>query len=491
MALHLQNTLSRSREPFEPLEAGKVKMYVCGPTVYNYIHVGNARPLVFFDVVRRYLELQGYEVTFILNYTDVDDKIIERAATEKVPWTEITRKYIEAYEADMRALGVKPPTKMPRVSETIPQIIRITEGLVKNGSAYVEDGEVFFSVRHFAPYGKLSGKKVDDLMAGARVEVGLKKKDPLDFTLWKPRKTPDEPAWESPWGLGRPGWHIECSAMSMEFLGETFDIHGGGMDLIHPHHENEIAQSEALTKKPLCRYWLHNNMLSVDNEKMSKSIGNIFLTRDFVRQFMAETLKFLLLSGHYRSTIDFSERNIRDAQTALHRYYKTVKRAEALLAQPVKANPNVSTEENKLKAQGDAFETTWREMMDDDLNTARVFGAVFEYVRALNAAVDRKGMVWTPSLKAVTEQFLANMQKLGSVLNLFSQPQAEFLSELRTTLIAQKGLDAGQIEAQIQARIDARKNKDFAAADRIRDELIAQGVELRDNPTGTEWDVVP
>lgn len=477
MSLQLHNSLTRTKEIFTPIKPNEVGMYVCGPTVYNYIHVGNARPLVFFDVTRRYLEYCGYKVTFVLNFTDIDDKIIEKSRNEKVSFTEVIEKYIQAYRDDMQSLGIAPFSHMPRVTEHIPGIIKIVEGLIANGMAYVEDGEVFYSVRNFKGYGKLSGKNIDDLMSGARVEVGVKKKDPLDFSLWKPRKTEDEPAWDSPWGKGRPGWHIECSAMSMAFLGETFDIHGGGMDLIHPHHENEIAQSEGFSKKQFANYWLHNNMLSIDNQKMSKSLGNIFLTRDFVKEFGPETLKFLLLSGHYRSTIDFSERNIRDAQVALHRVYSMIRRASSLLTQ-------------KEGTASSDFEAKFKEAMDDDLNTAKVIGMVFEYVRYLNGELDRKGMAKSERGQGLIRSFLADMKMLGSVLNLFNEDPSQFLNNLRVKVVSQKGITPQDIEAKIQERLNARKNKDFATSDRIRDELKDQGIALSDSPTGTEWDVV-
>lgn len=490
MPIYLTNTLTRKRELFTPLVPNKVGMYLCGPTVYNYIHVGNARPLIFFDVVRRYLELSGFEVNFVINFTDIDDKIIERAEKDQTPWSDIIETYIEAYLADMSALGIPKPTAMPRVTENIPQIIKLIEGLVAKGTAYVEDGEVFFSVRQFPDYGKLSGKNLDELVSGTRVEVGVKKRDPLDFTLWKPRKKEGEPSWSSPWGEGRPGWHIECSAMAMEYLGTTFDIHGGGMDLMPIHHENEIAQSEAFTAKPFVRYWLHNNMLNVGDEKMSKSIGNVFLTRDFIKKYLAETLKFVILSGHYRSTIDFSERNIRDAQVALHRFYSALRRVNALVAEAPKPTAQISTEENKLRDFADGFETRWREAMDDDLNTAKVFGLVFEYVRAMNAAIDKKSSAYTPTLKVLGDRFLADFKLLGSVFNLFSEPHEKFLSELREQLLEEKGIKSSEIEQKIQDRIAARQAKDFAKADQIRKDLTAEGIELRDTPIGTDWDVM-
>lgn len=465
-------------------------MYVCGPTVYNFIHIGNARPLVFFDVVRRYLELSGFQVNYVMNFTDVDDKIIERAKREGVPFNDVTTKYIAEYLTDMALLKVKKPTQMPKVSDHLPQIIRIIEGLIEKKMAYVVDGEVFYSVRQFKSYGKLSGKNVDDLIAGARVEVAEKKRDPVDFSLWKPRKVESEPAWESPWGLGRPGWHIECSAMSIEYLGETFDIHGGGMDLIHPHHENEIAQSEGFTEKPFAHYWLHNNMLNMGAEKMSKSLGNILLAREFIQLHSAETLKYMLLSGHYRSVIDFSEQNLRDSQTALHRFYNTLLRCERLDKQtPQSSDAKPTPDEEKALLMAAEFPNRWRQSMDDDFNTAKVFGQVFEYVRAVNAVVDKKSFTLTPSAKKIADSFSAHMKELSEALNVFGENPESYLSQLRSLILMQRGIEPQAIENLIRQRAEARSKKDFATADQIRQKFSEMGVEVRDRGETTEWDV--
>jgi len=491
MSLQVTNTLSGKKEEFVPLKGGEVRMYVCGPTVYNFIHIGNARPLVFFDVVRRYLELRGYKVTHIMNYTDVEDKIIDRARKENTTWDVIVDRYIHEYQTDMKLLKVKQPTEMPRVTGTIPEIVKHIEGLVANGTAYVvDDGEVFYAVRKFATYGKLSGKNIDDLMVGARVEANSVKRDPLDFSLWKPQKAADEPAWDSPWGKGRPGWHIECSAMAIKFLGESFDLHGGGMDLMHPHHENEIAQSEALTEKPYVKYWLHNNMLNMNSEKMSKSLGNILLTREFIEQFSAETLRFMLLSGHYRSVIDFSEKHRKESQTALHRVYTTMLKCEGLKEIEVHPKAQVSTEENKAAEQLANFETRWLEAMDDDFNTAKVMGIVFELVRAMNAYLDRKNFLPTGRTAEIANGFLASMQKLSTVINVFGEDSREFLALMRKIALVEKGLGQADIEQKIADRIEARKSKDFAKADAIRKELFDQGIELRDQGDKTDWDVI-
>ncbi|MFM8269399.1 MAG: cysteine--tRNA ligase [Pseudomonadota bacterium] len=488
--IQVTNSLSGKKEVFTPLQPGKVKMYVCGPTVYNFIHIGNARPLVFFDVVGRYLKYSGFSVTRVMNYTDVDDKIIHKANEEKVSCDTITKKYIAEFEEDMKLLKVEPPDAQPKVTEHIQDIIKMIETLISNGSAYVvSDGEVFFSIRSFPEYGKLSKKKIDDLLVGARVTPDEKKRDPLDFSLWKPRKNSQEPAWESPWGPGRPGWHIECSAMSIKYLGQTFDIHGGGMDLMHPHHENEIAQSEGATSQPFCKYWIHNNLLTMNSEKMSKSLGNIWLTRDFIKRFTAETLKFFLLSGHYRSTLDFSEAQVREHQAALHRIYKTLEKANQLIQSSTSLTQPLSTEGNAADAFGKTFETHWKEAMDDDFNTARVFALVFDYVRVINAFVDKKGFKWSFEAEAVVKRFLKDMKTLSGVLNLFSEEPSSYLHQLRMLFLSEKGMTEDQVRDAIQQRIAARLSKNFALADQIRNELFGNGIELMDKGNETDWDI--
>jgi len=490
MPIQLTNTLSGKKEPLLPITPKEIRMYVCGPTVYNFIHIGNARPLVFFDVVRRFLEFSGYTVTYVMNYTDIDDKIIDRAKLENTDSKTITEKYIAEYEKDMSLLGVKPASQMPKVTDHLPGIIALIETLITKDVAYVVDGEVFFQIRKFPSYGKLSGKNPDDMIAGSRVEVEVKKRDPLDFTLWKPRKEASEPAWESPWGLGRPGWHIECSVMAMEYLGETFDIHGGGMDLIHPHHENEIAQSEAATHKPFAKFWMHNNMLNFNSEKMSKSLGNILLTREFIEKYSAEILKFMLLSGHYRSVIDFSPQHLKESQSALHRIYSTIRKCEVLAKTEVNPTAKPATEDNRAAKAAQEFGTRWHEAMNDDFNTARAIGQVFELVRAVNAMVDRKGFQLSTEAKHTVENFLQQTRELGDVINLLREDSNSYLKVLRTLALKERNLDEAEIEALIANRIEARKKKDFATSDSIRQQLLSKGIELKDAGDDTTWDVM-
>lgn len=488
MAIQLTNTLTGKKEPFHPMVPGEVRMYVCGPTVYNLTHIGNHRPVIFFDVVRRFLEYSGFKVTFVSNFTDVDDKIINRAREEGISSFEVAEKYVKAFKEDVAALGVRSPTYAPRVTEHIPGIIAFIDALVQKGAAYVApNGEVFYSVRNFAGYGKLSKKQLDDLRVGARVDPNEQKRDPLDFSLWKPQKAADEPAWDSPWGKGRPGWHIECSAMAFALLGETFDIHGGGIDLSFPHHENEIAQSEGRTGKTFARYWLHNNLLNIGGEKMSKSIGNIMLCREFVKTYGAETLKFLILSGHYRSPIEFSEKHIRETQAGLHRIYSCLLKARSISGEA--AGVDTSAEAKKAAQLVDGLLLGFREAMEDDLNTAKAIADVFYCVRAINALLDKRGFKLTRTSAQIVEKFLEATRQIGSVLNLFEQEPATFLDSLRDQWLAAQGITRDWINERIVARVAARAKKDFAGADAIRDELLSKGIELRDAGSQTSWDV--
>ncbi len=490
MAIQLTNSLTKKKEVFVPIEPGKVKMYVCGPTVYNLIHIGNARVSVFYDVVARFFKYSGFEVTRVMNFTDVDDKIINKARDEKSTSTIISEKYIKEFLQDMQDLGVAPPTIAPKVSDHIAEIIQIIQKLIDNKFAYVApDGEVFYSVRKFTEYGKLSGKKIDDLLSGARIAPDEKKQDPLDFSLWKPQKVTDEVAWESPWGKGRPGWHIECSAMATRYLGETFDLHGGGMDLIHPHHENEIAQSEGASGKLYVKYWMHSNMLTFNAEKMSKSLGNIMLLRDFIKKYSAETLRFYLLSAHYRSTLDYSDKQIKDTQTALHRIYSALKKCQQFESLEPRKQIAESPEEKALKDYGASFQKNWKEAMEDDFNTAKVFSFIFDYVRMLNAYLDKKGFQSTPQTKNIAHTFLTEMKTLSSVLNICGEEPGPYLNLLKSLILKERGLNEGDILAAITKRTQARQNKDFLTSDKIRDELLAQGIELRDLGTHTDWDV--
>lgn len=489
--LRITNTLTGKKEDFLPLIAGEVRLYTCGPTVYGLTHIGNARPPVFFDVVRRFLELLDYQVVWVMNYTDVDDKIIAKARERSTSSTAIAEEFTHEYVKDLEALGVRRPTLQPKVTETIPQIQAMITRLIENGAAYVaEDGEVFFSVRSFHKYGALSGKKIDELLVGVRVQADEKKRDPLDFSLWKPRKSADEPSWDSPWGKGRPGWHIECSAMATHFLGDTFDIHGGGLDLIHPHHENEIAQSESATRQLFARYWMHNNLISMNKEKMSKSLGNIFLTRDFIAKYTAEVLRYMLLSVHYRSPVEYSENQIRDIQTALHRVYSAKRRAQTVAA----ATPGPALQPTAVEAfvteQADAFEAGWRDALKDDFNMPKVLALVFDYVRAFNAYVDKKGFKPSPHSVVCATRFLAQIGELAAVINLFGDEPTVFLKNLRDKVLEERGIDKKEIESLIEQRKAARAAKNFAEADRLRGELAGKGIEIQDNPTGTDWDVV-
>ncbi len=491
MILRLTNTLTGKKETFEPLVPGKLKMYTCGPTVYGLTHIGNARPAVFFDVARRFFEASGYDVTWVMNFTDVDDKIINRAREEKITASAVAEKYTHEYLADLHNLGVRLPTKQPKVTDTIPQIIALIGKLIANQSAYVsEDGEVFFSVRGFAKYGQLSGKKIDELRIGARIAPDEKKRDPLDFSLWKPQKAEDEPAWTSPWGKGRPGWHIECSAMAIDLLGETFDIHGGGLDLIHPHHENEIAQSEGATGKLFARYWMHNNLISIHKEKMSKSLGNIFLTRDFIHKYSAETLRYLLLSSHYRSPVEFSESHIQEMQGNLHRIYSAKKKAAALSLQSATGEGPESPEEGALKRHSELFGLGWNEALADDFNFPKALALVFDYVRLFNALVDKKGFKATKRSVALAGDLVKNLDAFSQVSNLFGESADAYLAQLRAMVLRDRGIDAAAIEMTLTERQQARVQKDFAKADRLRDELLSQGIAIKDTPQGTEWDVI-
>ena len=491
MPLVLTNTLSGKKETFVPLRPGEAKMYVCGPTVYGLTHIGNARPVVFFDVVRRYLEFSGFKTTYVSNYTDVDDKIIDRARHEKTTWLEIADLYVKEFEMDRASLNVQKPDHAPRATSFIPQIISFIERLVDKQVAYVASGgEVFFAVRKFADYGKLSKKNIDDLLVGVRIDTNDKKRDPLDFSLWKPRKAPDEPAWESPWGRGRPGWHIECSVMAHTLLGESFDIHGGGMDLIHPHHENEIAQSEGLNGKPFARFWLHNNFLNMGSEKMSKSLGNLFYTREFIKKNGAEVLKFLLLSAHYRSTIDFSDRHIRETQAGLHRIYSAIRKCESFRGGATSREGQPTPEEQVVLDYTREFRKRWCGAMDDDLNTPKLLGFLFDFVRLMNAYLDRKGFKPTCFTPVIVGGFLEQLRDLSSVLNLFAEDSNRFLNTLKDSILEFRQLRRVDIESQIKLRSEARARKDFTAADKIRQELHKNGIEIKDSSATTEWDVI-
>ncbi|HEU4962509.1 MAG TPA: cysteine--tRNA ligase [Bacilli bacterium] len=459
MSIQVYNTLHRRKETFEPLEAGRVKMYVCGPTVYNYFHIGNARPFVVYDAIRKYLEYKGYDVTYVLNFTDVDDKIIKRGLEEGLTAQEVADKYIEAYFEDVGRLGVSKATVHPRVTEEMPEIIALIAKLIEQGHAYESQGDVYFSPKTFAGYGKLSKQTIENLVSGARVEVSDKKQDPIDFALWKAAK-PGEVAWDSPWGQGRPGWHIECSAMNLKYLGEQIDIHGGGVDLTFPHHENELAQTEACTHKPFAKYWLHNEFVNLNNEKMSKSTGNFLTVRDLLEKYEGAVLRFLLLSAHYRNPVNFSEELADNAASSYERITTSLGNLKHRLQTAVEGHAdNVDTAPYRKQ-----FEAA----MDDDFNTADAITAIFEAVRGANLYLKKETVE-----RQALEAYLTIIEELLGVLGLQPAEENELLDE--------------QVEALIAERTEARSSKNWARADEIRDELTAMGIMLEDTPQGVRW----
>ena len=464
--MKIYNTLTRKKEEFVPIEEGKVRMYVCGPTVYNYFHIGNARPFVVFDTMRKYLEYRGYKVKFVQNFTDVDDKIIKRAKEEGISAQEVSEKYIAEYFKDAAALNVKKATVHPQVTKTMDDIIKFVQDLIDLGYAYESDGDVYYRARKFKGYGKLSGKNIDDLISGARIAVDEKKEDPLDFALWKARKEESEIAWESPWGMGRPGWHIECSAMSKKYLGDTIDIHAGGQDLQFPHHENEIAQSEAHSGKTFARYWMHNGYINIDGIKMSKSLGNFKTVRDLLKVYDGEVLRFLILSGHYRGPIDFGEEILTQSQNGLLR----MRNAKANLQHMAASGTGDMSESEKTVLAGlDKYRQQFIEAMDDDLNTADAISAVFELITAVNMAV-REG-----ASKEFAQKCLDLLMELATVLGLLQQDVSKEVTEVEP-----------EIQALIDERQAARAEKNFVRADEIRDQLKARGITLKDTPQGVQ-----
>lgn len=464
--MKVYNTLTRQKEEFVPLEPGKVRMYVCGPTVYDYIHIGNARPYVIFDTIRRYMEYKGYEVNYVQNFTDVDDKIIKKAIAEGVDSRVISERYIEEAKRDAEGLNVEPATKNPKVTEEMDGIIEMIQTLIDKGHAYEVNGSVFYDTKSFADYGKLSGKNIDDLEAGARIAVDETKKSPMDFVLWKPKKE-GEPYWESPWGQGRPGWHIECSVMAKKYLGDTIDIHAGGEDLVFPHHENEIAQSEAANGKPFAKYWLHNGFINVDNKKMSKSLGNFFTLREIVEHIPYDVVRFFILSGHYRSPINFSKELMESAGAGLDRIKNAYK---SLLFMESKAEGTMTANEAKLNEDADKFRVQFENAMDDDFNTADAVTAIFEIAKFANVNITENSS--KEFVTAIREKMLTLCDILG----------IKPLDEAKNDQIS-----ADEVEALIAERTAAKKAKDFAKADAIREELNSKGVVIEDTRAGVRW----
>lgn len=464
--LKIYNTLTRQKQEFVPVKAGEVSMYSCGPTVYDYFHIGNARPFIIFDCMRRYLEYSGYKVKFVQNFTDIDDKMINRANSEGITVKELGERFIAEYFKDAKSLGITEATYHPKATENIDAIIDIVKKLEDDGYAYAVNGNVYFSTKKFREYGKLSKQPIEDLESGARIDVNDEKKDPLDFALWKAQK-PGEPAWESPWGMGRPGWHIECSAMANKYLGETIDIHSGGQDLIFPHHENEIAQSEAANGKPFANYWMHNGYINIDNRKMSKSLGNFFTVRDISEKYDYEVIRFFMLSAHYRNPINFSDKLMEQAKASVERIYNCIENLEFLIhnGEDRPLNENEKAFSQKL----DELKQKFKDAMDDDLNTADAISTVFDIAYASNTALSNT----EANAVEVVEKALGLIREIGSVLGIFVKNTEQNLDSV--------------VEELIEKRNEARKNKDWAEADRIRDELKAMNIELKDTPMGVKW----
>lgn len=465
--IKVYNTLNKKKEEFIPLTPGEVKMYVCGPTVYNFFHIGNGRTFIVFDTIRRYFEYRGFKVDFVQNFTDIDDKMIKKANEEGTTVKKIGDTYIKEYYQDADALNIERATVNPRATEFIGEIIKFVKGLVDKGYAYEVDGDVYFSTKKFEGYGKLSGQNIEDLQSGARISVDERKKDPMDFAIWKAQK-PGEPAWNSPWGMGRPGWHIECSCMAKKLLGETIDIHAGGSDLKFPHHENEIAQSEALTGEPFARYWLHSAFVNVNNEKMSKSLNNFFTAREILERYDADVIRFLMLSAHYRQQLNFSGDLLESAKASVERIYNAIGNLENLIDEVSREEMN---EEEKAYLESlNKYKEKYIEKMDDDFNTADAITAIFDLIKDTNTNIT------IDSSKELAQKALELTRELGAPLGMFQKSTKGNLEE--------------EIEALIAKRQQARKDRDFALADKIRDELKDRGIVLEDTPQGVRWKMI-
>jgi len=486
--LRIYNTLSGKKEVFKPLRGKKVGMYVCGVTVYDLCHIGHARSTVVFDVIFRYLRFLGYEVTYVRNITDVDDKIIKKANTEGVAWDEIANRYIREFSMDMEDLGLEKPTNEPRATDHIREMIQMAERLMERGYAYQADGDIFFSVEKCKDYGKLSRRTPEQMRAGARVDIDEKKRNPLDFALWKASKV-GEPSWDSPWGRGRPGWHIECSAMSQAYLGNPMDIHGGGKDLIFPHHENEIAQSEGATGKPLAQFWVHNGFVNINREKMSKSLGNILTIKEILNSYHPDIIRLFLLSHHYRSPVDFSERNLAEAKMSMDRFYSTLRRIEELEREGLASRGGqTSLDEGIQKAieEVKTFPERFREAMDDDFNTALALGHFHDLARNLNALMGDEGLRHglLANLLASTGD---NFRRFGDILGLFQCPTRDYFEGQRRREMSRLRINEDQISRMIRERHEARREKDWKRADEIRESLASMGIAVEDGPNGTTW----
>jgi cysteinyl-tRNA synthetase len=472
--IRIFNTLSQKKEDFVPSDGRTVRMYVCGPTVYSSAHIGHGRAAITFDVIQWFLKRVGYKVDYARNFTDIDDKIINKSKETGIPPEEVARIYMEEYKTDMASLGIETPTYEPKVTEHISEIIELIKTIIDKNYAYQSDGDVFFSIKKFRGYGKLSRRSPDEMLAGIRIDINERKDDPLDFALWKGAK-PGEPWWESPWGKGRPGWHIECSAMSMRYLGNGFDIHGGGKDLIFPHHENEIAQSEAATGEEFVKYWVHNGLIQINREKMSKSLGNIISIKDALSRWSREAIRMFFLSHHYQNPADFSEKAMDESEIALERLYATLKRADDL-------RKEVKKDDKELRTILELFKTKWIEAMSDDFNTADALGNLFDLIRAVNRSIDSSG--WTGALGEALEE----IRRFGVVLGILELAPDDYLKRER---LSKKSLEITEDEIQhlIEERTAARKEKNWKRADEIRVYLDSKGITLEDTPKGTIWKV--
>jgi len=496
MTLRIYNTLTGKKETFAPLRDKKVGMYVCGVTVYDLCHIGHARSAIVFDAIYRYLQYRGYEVTFVRNFTDVDDKIIKRAHEEGIDYKAIAEKYIDEFNLDMGKFRLEKPKFEPKATEHISEMIQLISTLREKGYAYQSGGDVFFSVEKFEGYGKLSKRNLEELQAGARVEIDEKKENPLDFALWKASK-PGEPFWESPWGKGRPGWHIECSVMSQKYLGETLDIHGGGKDLVFPHHENEIAQSEAATGKPFVRYWVHNGFVNINKEKMSKSLGNILTLKEIFKDWLPEAIRLFLLSSHYRSPVDFSFDSLSEAKSALDRFYASLKAIQDELKKSTSPHApsrgeGMGGRESTIKDARqilESFPTRFEEAMDDDFNTAQGLGYFFDLQRHLNSQLDISKRQRTEEILEILEKGLDYFTRFGSILGLFQEDPETYLNEQKREGLKRLNVTEEEILRLIDERNLARKEKNWKKADEVRNGLFSRGIVLEDTPTGTIWKI--
>ncbi|MBN2467924.1 MAG: cysteine--tRNA ligase [Deltaproteobacteria bacterium] len=489
--VNVYNTLNQQKEELVPLQDGRISMYVCGITAYDHAHIGHARAAVIFDVIYRYLKYRGYQVTYVRNFTDVDDKIIKRSNEEGTSSAEIAARYITSYREDMKALGVVPPDHEPLATQHISDMIDVIQALIERGHAYIADGDVYFEVATFPEYGKLSKKNIEEQLAGARVETDDRKKDPRDFALWKKAK-PQEPSWPSPWGDGRPGWHIECTAMSQKYIGETIDIHGGGRDLIFPHHENEIAQAEAASGKSFVRYWLHNGFVNINHEKMSKSLGNFFTIKEILRQYHPEVIRLFLLSHHYRSPVDFSPESMQEAEAGLERMYTTVSEIEKISG--TKEYPPV--EESRLDPAGqevyrevEALLGKFEAAMDEDFNTAISIGHIFHAVRALNKYLPGLTSKCSEPVCALLAYARTVFSRIGDMLGILQVSPADYLEMVRNRRLSELDITLEEIERLVQERNQARRDKDWARSDAIRQDLLAKGILLEDGRGTTVWKI--